>query len=54
MAAILQTKNNPDWVKYAKHAVALFEITTKLELHDPSHDAYFAELRRVLNSNNIK
>ncbi|MFP5040283.1 hypothetical protein, partial [Parasediminibacterium sp. JCM 36343] len=56
MFVILQHRNpdSSDWIKYAKQAIALFEITTKLELHNPDHDVILAQIKQNLEANNIK
>lgn len=54
MAVILQHKNDSRWIQYAKQAVKIFEITTKLELHEPDHDVVLADLKRVLKAYNIQ
>ena len=48
---LLKDLGNPDWKLYAKKAMDIFEITTTIKGHDPSHDQVLKVLKEVLATN---
>lgn len=46
---IQYARKNPKWKESAEKAKRIFEITTSIEGHNPSHDSCLAEINRYLN-----
>ena len=50
LAVCLRTRGEQGWRDYAKKAIQIFESTTLLAGHHPSHDEGFKELRGYLDA----
>ncbi len=50
LAYCLERQNNPEWRSYAEKAAAIFEQTTTIGGHDPSHDQCLIFIRELLKS----
>ena len=48
---LLKDLGDPDWKTYAEKAMNIFEITTTIKGHDPSHDQALKVLKEVLATN---
>jgi hypothetical protein len=48
LTEFLRSRDDPDWINYAKQAVAIFEKTTMIEGHDAAHDDALRLLKSYL------
>lgn len=51
IAKILSTRNNTDWIPYARKAIEILNITTSIPGHNLNHDQVFTILKGALPSN---
>ena len=46
---LLGISRDPEWIKYARKAIEIFEITTAVDGHDPTHESCLNEIRGNLS-----